>query len=285
MESWTCGRCGRLRGLIVCLHWQTNVVQIKLAALCSVKIHKCECLLVSGSLCALVSSTYLGPATAGFLGDRMYFLFFLTEVTGVSVFRGRVVAVLLGKSQITPVYCTQGCKCASQLIPSFWRGHKQAARGSRNLSAGKIPFQWIWTKFFWKGNSELSFFRVFSVPLLKTQAQHLFSMNPLTVPHLQTLSSPLTPDFRHIEVIGLERMWIWSARGSTCLMPMEGGTGCYGTRPPQEEGKCPGRWGVHPAGFPGCCTHPALGLRPEELAALPINAGKEVRAWELLYNP
>lgn len=75
-------------------------MQIKLAVLCCLKIHKCECLLVPGYLCAFVSSSYLGAASTVFLGDRMYFLFFLTEVTGISVFRGRVVVVLLGKSQI-----------------------------------------------------------------------------------------------------------------------------------------------------------------------------------------
>lgn len=75
------------------------MLQIKLVALCCLKIHKWECLLVSGYQYAFVSSSYLGAATVGFLGDSMYFLFFLTEVTAVSVFRGRVVAVLLGKSQ------------------------------------------------------------------------------------------------------------------------------------------------------------------------------------------
>lgn len=99
MEYWARGRCRpRLRGFFGCLSWQTDV-QIKLAELCCLNVHKCECLLAPGYLCAFVYSSYLG-VTAVFLGDSIYSLFFLTEVTGVSVFRGRVVVALLGKSQI-----------------------------------------------------------------------------------------------------------------------------------------------------------------------------------------
>lgn len=93
--------CAKTERSFGCLRWQTDV-QIKPAALCSLKIHKFtnERLLVPGYLCTFVSPSYLGVASAVFLGDRMYFLFFLTEVTGIPVFRGRVVVVLLGKSQI-----------------------------------------------------------------------------------------------------------------------------------------------------------------------------------------
>lgn len=101
MECRACGRGRlRLRCLFGCLCWQTDVVQIKLPVLSCLKTHKCECLQAPGYLCMFVSSSYLGAALAVFLADRMCFLFFLTEVTGISVFSGGVVAVLLGKSQI-----------------------------------------------------------------------------------------------------------------------------------------------------------------------------------------
>lgn len=176
-KAWSAGPVEdnrpRLRGLFGCLCWQTDVVQIKLALLCCLKIHKCECLLVPGYLCAFVSSSYLGAASAVFLGESMYFLFFLTEVTGISVFRGRVVVVLLGKSQINLCTAHMDASVRHSSSPFFWRGHKQVVRGNGNLLPGKIPIQWIWKKFR-KQNSELSFFTVFSVPPLKTQAQHFF---------------------------------------------------------------------------------------------------------------
>lgn len=123
---------------------------------------------------------------------------------------------------------------------------------------------------------ELSFFIVFSVPSLQTQTQHVFSMNPLTVLYLQTISSPLTPFFYNIKIIGLKRVLIRSGRGSTCLPPVEGRHRLLlKTQPPQEQRKGPGGRGVRPAESPSCCTHPALTVRVEELVALLVMLGKK----------